>query len=452
MKKINKIQIILIVYLSLFSSIVIKACIINSPANESISANTIKSVYVNEISPTNKHVLVLYKDEKYKFINFITKAKKVKTKKETGSYTLIKDEIILKPNSGKIKFEHKTNFIIKSKVGLYEKSKSKKSVTSFIYKKENPQHYTDPIYIDIDYSNFPLLNRIENLCKKKDQKTDAKSNSLNSHLGKWNYTIDTTNNYLFSINAKKEKINLSVDTLKNIKVVIVVGPVEEMTDEFINQQKKLSGLLKSIGIQVKEIYPPNDWKTLVHEAEGANLFIYSGHGSKFGKNNVAGGICLSDGIWNPDQLKADLQLSKNALILFNHVCGGAGSSASDKNDIGINEAIKRVSDYSKPFFEIGAKAYYANNYNYSLISFIKSFLNGNCIQDIHNSEANLFNYKSKSKTYKYNNEMEIAVGSRVFNANNSSGSKTTETERKTVDYNISYVGPPYFNLEYLLEE
>ena len=102
MKKINKIQIILIVYLSLFSSIVIKASIINSPANESISANTIKSVYVNEISPTNKHVLVLYKDEKYKFINFITKAKKVKTIKETGSYTLIKDEIILKPNSGKI--------------------------------------------------------------------------------------------------------------------------------------------------------------------------------------------------------------------------------------------------------------------------------------------------------------------------------------------------------------
>ncbi len=51
----------------------------------------------------------------------------------------------------------------------------------------------------------------------------------------------------------------------------------------------------------------------------------------------------------------------------------AGSSAGDNGDIGGKKALKRVSDYSKPFLKIGASAYYANNFGEGCLSFLNDF-------------------------------------------------------------------------------
>ena len=85
-----------------------------------------------------------------------------------------------------------------------------------------------------------------------------------------------------------------------------------------------------------------------------------------------GGLDLNKAISSEDIVN-DLKLRSNAIIIFKSVCGGAGSSASDDGDIGIKKAIERVSDYSRPFLNIGASAYYANNFGEGCLSFLNDF-------------------------------------------------------------------------------
>jgi hypothetical protein len=67
------------------------------------------------------------------------------------------------------------------------------------------------------------------------------------------------------------------------------------------------------------------WKDIVKESEGAHIFIYAGHGS-------ASVLCLTDvtSLGGSTIILAELKLHKNALVVFNHACESAGSSATDK--------------------------------------------------------------------------------------------------------------------------
>ena len=82
-----------------------------------------------------------------------------------------------------------------------------------------------------------------------------------------------------------------------MKVVIVVGPAGSSTSNYIYNAKKLAAQARGYGATVYEIYTPRaTWARVKSLSQGANLFIYLGHGngypspygafSKYTKNGV----------------------------------------------------------------------------------------------------------------------------------------------------------------------
>src|SRR5437879_6960769 len=66
------------------------------------------------------------------------------------------------------------------------------------------------------------------------------------------------------------------------KVVIVVGPVGSSTANYIYNAKKLAAQARAYGATVYEVYSPHaTWARVKSVAQGANLFIYLGHGNGY---------------------------------------------------------------------------------------------------------------------------------------------------------------------------
>ena len=66
------------------------------------------------------------------------------------------------------------------------------------------------------------------------------------------------------------------------KVVIVVGPVGSSTANYISSAKKLAAQARSYGATVYEVYSPHaTWAGSGAVSQGANVFIYLGHGNGY---------------------------------------------------------------------------------------------------------------------------------------------------------------------------
>ena len=244
---------------------------------------------------------------------------------------------------------------------------------------------------------------------------------------------------------------LSTDSLSRLKAVLVVGPIEDGTGEAIDRVKEIASYLRSSGINVTEFYDPDTkWTAISQAAKGAHIFLYSGHGLYRGDKGKPGGFCLSRGENIPSSsIIKDLKLHKNALILFHTVCMGAGSSAEDNRDIGIQMAIQRVSDYVHPFIELGAAGYYANNGYNTIVPFLKEFFNKKNIKQIFESSVPKSNHIETTRKYSYNPKFEISIAS-----SNPKGTTmlTTYTNgvKKVVQipsvklYDMAFVGIPSF--------
>lgn len=266
---------------------------------------------------------------------------------------------------------------------------------------------------------------------------------------------------LFSLAAIPQKNSLAKfnkslngNNLSNLEAVLVVGNTEESTKSAIEEMNSLALVFIKNGIKVTKFYDKNtNWESIKVAAKTASFFVYDGHGSTLGINGATGGLCLNKFI-STEQILADLRLKKNALVLFKSVCGGAGSSASDTKDIGIDEAAQRVTDYSYPFFSIGASCYYANNFTGGVDLFLTEFLDGKNIEECFNTSTKYPDYK---KSFKFDNKKQIYVSS-----NESSGMITQTTYVNGIkkvkkihsykQYNIALVGNPNYTIKDLTSE
>jgi hypothetical protein len=231
---------------------------------------------------------------------------------------------------------------------------------------------------------------------------------------------------------------VSRDSLARLKAVFIVGPVESSTAEFIDEQKVAAAMLRAQGLQVIEVYSPfANWELVKEKAKDAHILIYSGHGSTAGYDGKSGGFCLDDDIINASRIATELQIKKNALIVMNHVCRAAGSSAEDSRDIGVTVAQSRVSDYSKPFINLGSSAYFANNYTDCLSSFFTSFLERKNIVDIYKVEAEEWNKVEFIQQLTENPQYSIGISS------------TDMWSFKS--YEIAFVGKPNFTIKDLFK-
>lgn len=239
---------------------------------------------------------------------------------------------------------------------------------------------------------------------------------------------------------------------QELKAVLIVGNVEENTPIFIKEMNKISILLEQHQVKTYKFYNHKaDWNNIVDIAKDCNFFIYTGHGSTAGKNNNAGGICLKNTV-STEKMLSTLKLKDNALVLFMHVCYGAGSTATDLKDIGIQEAEKRVRHYAFPFFEVGAAAYYANNFDNGVYSFLELFLTGKSIYEAYKTSVRKPSIFALDKDAPSKQGKSVCIASTLnhgyatYTTTDAEGNKKEYKIKAFKDYNIALVGNKDFNI------
>lgn len=237
----------------------------------------------------------------------------------------------------------------------------------------------------------------------------------------------------------------------SLKAILIVGHQEDGTQKAMEEMDKVANLFEQHSIAVFRFYDKAaNWKDIVHAARDCQFLIYSGHGSVMGTNGNAGGLCINTMV-SSAQLMNELKLQDNALVLFQSVCYGAGSSAGDLKDIGIVEAKKRVTHYASPFFKVGAAAYVANNYSEGILNFLEDFLDGMALKTAYENQAEawseiLFNHPFPGHSDKMYSIAGDEGGGKAIITSYTNGKKTQKEIISPRSYDVAYVGPPEFTI------
>jgi hypothetical protein len=177
----------------------------------------------------------------------------------------------------------------------------------------------------------------------------------------------------------------STAAASQVKVVIVVGPVESTTARYIQNAQSYAAQARSYGATVIEIYSPNaTWTRVKTAARGANIFIYLGHGNGYpspygafsglrknglGLNASAGNGNSNVKYYGQTPVSVSIDLARNSVVLLNHLCYASGNSEPGRANPSKSTAMKRADGYGTGFLRTGAKAVFANG-NGSLSSIL----------------------------------------------------------------------------------
>jgi hypothetical protein len=177
-----------------------------------------------------------------------------------------------------------------------------------------------------------------------------------------------------------------------VKVVIVVGPVESQTANYISDARRYAAVARSLGATVVEVYSPNaNWTRVRAAAAGANIFIYLGHGnghpSPYGafrpttKDGLGLNSSLNHGNYNlryygESYVKTGLKFAPGAVVILNHLCYASGNSEPGRANPTKSVAMQRVDNFGAGFLRAGARAVFASGKN-SVAYIITSLLNSN---------------------------------------------------------------------------
>jgi len=174
-----------------------------------------------------------------------------------------------------------------------------------------------------------------------------------------------------------------------VKVVIVVGPVEGSTGKYIEHAKQYAAQARAYGAAVTEIYSPRaTWTKVKAAAVGANIFIYLGHGNGYPSPYGAFSSLRKNGLglngsynagnsnvkyWGQYYMRTGLDLARNAVVLLNPLCYASGNSEPGRALPSKSVAMQRADGYGTGFLRTGARAMFATG-NGSLTSVIADLL------------------------------------------------------------------------------
>jgi hypothetical protein len=163
------------------------------------------------------------------------------------------------------------------------------------------------------------------------------------------------------------------------KVVIVVGPAGSSTADYRSSARSYAAVARGYGASVMEIYSPNaTWSRVRTAAQGANLFIYLGHGngwpSPYGpfQRNTKDGLGLNatanNGNYNTKYygeyyVANYINLARNAVVILNRLCYASGNSEWGSANPTKSTAMKRVDNYGAGFLRANARAVFAEAIN-----------------------------------------------------------------------------------------
>ncbi len=236
----------------------------------------------------------------------------------------------------------------------------------------------------------------------------------------------------------------------SLEALLIVGPQEDGTSEAMKRMDDIAKLLNEHSIVSHSFYDKQaQWSDIKKIAPKCSFLIYAGHGATLGENGNAGGFCIQSYI-TTETVQSELRLKENAMVLFISVCGGAGSSAGDNGDIGIAEAKNRVLHYAYPFFEIGASAYYANNYVAGCYDFLEDFLSGIPLKKAYETSTEIWTSIEFEEPFEKDRTKLFSIASRPGGGYSTrttytNGVKTVAKIKASKSYSIAYVGAPDFN-------
>jgi hypothetical protein len=177
----------------------------------------------------------------------------------------------------------------------------------------------------------------------------------------------------------------NTNALPSLKAVLLVGPIDGDTGSWtlgeIESMELAANELEKYGVTVHKFYTPNnDWEQIKAAADGAHFLFYRGHGVYWSAmpSPTVGGFALKDKFASSDDIRNDLNLAPNAIIML-YGCFTAGSSSNDTISISSAEAQRRVAQYADPFFDIGAAGYYANWFGSAFQMFVRYLFQGSTL-------------------------------------------------------------------------
>jgi hypothetical protein len=161
------------------------------------------------------------------------------------------------------------------------------------------------------------------------------------------------------------------------KVVIVVGPVGSSTAKYIASAKQLAAQARSYGASVYELYSPNaTWARVKAAAQGANVFIYLGHGNGWPSPYAPFSTRSKDGVglnatagssrnkyYGEYYIGREIKFAPNAVVILNRLCYASGNNEWGSGNPKQSVATQRVDNYGAGFMRAGARAVFAEGIN-----------------------------------------------------------------------------------------
>ena len=146
------------------------------------------------------------------------------------------------------------------------------------------------------------------------------------------------------------------------RVVLVVGPVGGLTNEYRSLANAAASEAVAAGAQVTKIYSPNaTWPAVKHALQGASIVVYLGHGNGwpspyrnslypptqngFGLNPVAGADDSNHQYFGEASVD-NVKLAPNAVVVLSHLCYASGNSEPGLAEGTQSMAIQRVDNYA----------------------------------------------------------------------------------------------------------
>ena len=161
------------------------------------------------------------------------------------------------------------------------------------------------------------------------------------------------------------------------RAVIVSGPVHSLTTRYRRYARAMAVAAEAQGMDVRRIFHPNATKDRVIEhANGADLFIYIGHGNGWPgpigpfREDTKNGLGL-----NPDDpearstsnvvylgadwLKANIEFAPNAVVILSHLSYASGNASSGMTIPSREVAVERIDNFANGFLAAGARVVWA---------------------------------------------------------------------------------------------
>lgn len=167
-----------------------------------------------------------------------------------------------------------------------------------------------------------------------------------------------------------------------LKAVVVVGPFSELTSDALADAEAIADAAEAQGMEVTRIFHPEaTWSRVVDAANGANLFVYLGHGNGWPSPYPPFQEDTKDGLglnypdpdmrgayqtkyYGANKIREQIRFAPNAVVILNMSCYTAGHGEQYMPMPSRSLALERVDNFASGFLASGAGVVAALEYQW----------------------------------------------------------------------------------------